>query len=341
MAQENNSKEFRFSSVDLIVFAWEKRIPLIIITVVAVLASIIISLTMTNLYKSKVVLFPAPNTSVSKYLFSNQSAGPIGLLAFGEEEQTEQLLQVLQSDQIKNRIIEKFDLINHYEIDPDLKYKYTVLNNKMKKYIKYKRTKYMSVVVEVLDKDPVTAANIANEISDLVDTTMNKIQRERATLAFKLVEQEYVAMENHIKQMEDSLAVLRSYGIFDYVAQSEELWEGYSDAINDNDERAMRIFEKKMDTFSKYGGSYISISDFVVYEKRNFGDLTQKYIQAKVEAEQNLPQKFVVDRAAPDVRKAYPKRSLIVIQSALSAFILGYIVLLIISILRRNKTVAR
>jgi tyrosine-protein kinase Etk/Wzc len=341
MAQENNSKEFRFSSVDLIVFAWEKRIPLIIITVVAVLASIIISLTMTNLYKSKVVLFPAPNTSVSKYLFSNQSAGPIGLLAFGEEEQTEQLLQVLQSDQIKNRIIEKFDLINHYEIDPDLKYKYTVLNNKMKKYIKYKRTKYMSVVVEVLDKDPVTAANIANEISDLVDTTMNKIQRERATLAFKLVEQEYVAMENHIKQMEDSLAVLRSYGIFDYVAQSEELWEGYSDAINDNDERAMRIFEKKMDTFAKYGGSYISISDFVVYEKRNFGDLTQKYIQAKVEAEQNLPQKFVVDRAAPDVRKAYPKRSLIVIQSALSAFILGYIVLLIISILRRNKTVAR
>jgi uncharacterized protein involved in exopolysaccharide biosynthesis len=341
MAKENNSKELRFASTDLIVFAWEKRIPLIIITAVAIIASIFISLTMTNMYKSKVILFPAPNTSVSKYLLSNQSAGPIGLLAFGEEEQTEQLMQILQSDQIKNRIIEKFDLLNHYEIDPGLKYKYTVLNNKWKKNIHFKRTKYMSVVIEVLDKDPVTSANIANEISNLVDTAMNEIQRDRAMNAFKLVEQEYIAMENHIKKMEDSLAVLRSFGILDYVAQSEELLEGYSDAINDNDEQAMRTFEKMINTFAKYGGSYISISDFVVYEKRNFADLTQKYIQAKVEAEQDLPQKFVVDRAAPDERKAYPKRSLIVIQSAMSAFILGYIVLLIISIIRRNKTVTR
>ena len=82
MAKENNSKEFRFSSVDLIVFAWEKRIPLIIITAVAAIASIIISLTMTNLFKSQVVLFPAPNTSVSKYLLSDQYAGPYRLAGF-------------------------------------------------------------------------------------------------------------------------------------------------------------------------------------------------------------------------------------------------------------------
>ena len=341
MAKENNSKELRFGSTDLIVFAWEKRIPLIIITAVAIVASAIVSLTITNLYKSKVVLFAAPNTSVAKYLLSNQSAGPLGLLAFGEDDQTEQLMQVLQSDQIKNKIIQKFDLLNHYEIDPDYEYKYTLLNKKMKKYIHFKRTKYNSVVIEVLDKDPITAANIANEISDLVDTTINQIQHQRAMLAFQMVEQEYLDMENHIKVMEDSLRILRSYGIFDYVAQSEELLRGYSRAINNNDERAMRMFEKLMHTFAIYGGAYISISDFVVLEKRNFADLKQKYIQAKVEAEKNLPEKFVVDSAAPDNKKAYPKRSLIVMQSALSAFILGYIVLLLISIIRKNKTVNR
>jgi uncharacterized protein involved in exopolysaccharide biosynthesis len=78
-----------------------------------------------------------------------------------------------------------------------------------------------------------------------------------------------------------------------------------------------------------------------VYEKKNFGELQQKYAEAKMEAEQALPQKFVVDRAAPDNKKAYPKRSLIVMQSALSAFVLGYFVLLLISIIRKNKTVTR
>jgi uncharacterized protein involved in exopolysaccharide biosynthesis len=76
-------------------------------------------------------------------------------------------------------------------------------------------------------------------------------------------------------------------------------------------------------------------------EKRNFADLKQKYIQAKVEAEQQLPQKFVVDSASPSDRKDYPKRSLIVMQSALSAFILGYILLLIIYIIQKNKSVTR
>jgi hypothetical protein len=341
MTQENNSKEFRFNSVDLVVFAWEKRIPLIIITAVAIIASIIISLTITNLYKSKVILFAAPNTSTSKYLLSNQSAGPLGLLAFGEDEQTEQLMQILQSDQVKNKIIQKFDLLNHYEIDPNSKNKYTILNNKMKKYIHFKRTKYMSVIIEVLDKDPVTAANIANEISNQVDTAMNKIQHDRAMIALSLVEKEYQSMLDTIQCLEDSMNVLRSMGIYDYAAQSEELLEGYADAVNSNNQQAIRLFEEKLKLFGKYGGALMSLRDFVVYEKKNFGELQQKYAEAKMEAEQALPQKFVVDSAKPDIRKSYPKRSLIVMQSALSAFILGYIVLLIISIIRKNKAATR
>jgi len=337
MAQENNSKEFRFSSVDLITFAWEKRIPLIIITAVAAVVAIIVSLAMTNLFKSQVVLFPVPNTSVSKYLLSDQYAGRTGLLAFGEEEQTEQMLQILQSDQIKNRIIQKYDLMNHYEIDSGFRYKYTLLDKKYKKYIKFKRTKYMSIIIEVMDRDPQTAANIANDVSNLVDSTMYRIQRDRAFLAFKLVEQEYIDLEKHIQYLEDSLNVLRSLGVYDYIAQSEGITSGYADAINDNDQRAMRIFEDQLSTLAKYGGAYMSVRDFVVYEKRNFADLKQKFAEAKVETEQTLPQKYVVDSAVPAERKSYPKRSIIVIQSTLSAFVLGYILLLIISVIRKNK----
>jgi uncharacterized integral membrane protein len=341
MAKENNSKEFKFSSVDLIVFAWEKRIPLIIISAVAAVAAIIVSLTLTNLFKSQVVLFPAPNTSVSKYLLSDQYAGRTGLLSFGEEEQTEQMLQVLQSDQIKNRIIQKYDLMNHYKIDSGFRFKHTLLDKKFKKYIKFRRTKYMSIVIEVLDRDPQTAANIANDISNLVDSTMNRIQRDRALIAFQLVEREYVDAANHIKLLEDSLNVLRSLGIYEYEKQSEVITSGYADAVNKNNLRAVKIFEDQLQLLGKYGGAYMSVRDFIIYEKENFADLKQKYAEAKVETEQILPQKFVVDSAVPAERKTYPKRSIIVLQSTFSAFVLGYILLLIISVIRRNKTAVR
>jgi uncharacterized protein involved in exopolysaccharide biosynthesis len=341
MTQENNTKEFRFGSVDLIVFAWEKRIPLIIITVVAIIASSIISLTITNLYKSKVILYAVPNYSTSKYLLSNQSSGSPGLLAFGAEEQTEQLMQILQSDQIKNKIIQKFDLFNYYEIDTSLDNKDILLNNKMKKLIHFKMTKYTSIVIEVLDKDPVMAANIANEISNQVDTAMNSIKHDRVMIALNLVEKQYRSMLDTIQCLEDSMNILRSMGIYDYAAQSEELLKGYARAINNNNQQAIRLFEEKLRFFGKYGGALMSLRDFVVYEKKNFGELEQKYAEAKMEAEQAMPHKFVVDSAKPDIRKSYPKRSLIVMQSALSAFILGYIVLLVISIIRKNKTANR
>lgn len=337
MVKEKITKEFTFSSADLIVFAWEKRVPLAIITIAAAIASVIISLSITNLYKSQVVLFPAPNTSVSKYLLSDQYAGRTGLLAFGEEEQTEQMLQILQSDQIKNWIIQKYDLMNHYDIDSSFKYKYTVLDKKYKKYVKYRRTKYMSIVIEVLDKDPYMAANIANDISNLIDSTMRRIQRDRAYLAYKLVEQEYVDIQNHIQKMEDSLNVLRTLGIYDYEAQSAALAKAYNDAVSRNNQYAIKIVSDQIDNIVKYGGAYLSLIEYIKEEKTIFTTLKQKYAEAKVEFEQTLPYKYIVDAAVPAERKYYPKRSLIVIQSTFFAFVLGYVLLLIYNIIREHQ----
>jgi uncharacterized protein involved in exopolysaccharide biosynthesis len=337
MAKEKATKEFTFSSADLIVFAWEKRVPLIIITAIAAIASIIISLSITNLYKSQVVLFPAPNTSVSKYLLSEQFVGRSGLLSFGEEEQTEQMLQVLQSDMIRNRIIQKYDLMNHYKIDSAFKYKYTVLNKKYKKYIKYRRTKYMSIVIEVLDRDPVVAANIANDISTLIDSAMRRIQWDRAYLAYKLVEKEYVDLQNHIRKMEDSLNVLRSLGIYDYEKQSEALATAYAAAVSQNNQHTMKIVSNQLENLAKYGGAYLSLIEFIKEDKDIFSLLKQKYSEAKVEFEQTLPYKYVVDSAVPAERKFYPKRSLIVIQSTFFAFVFGYVLLLIINIIKEHQ----
>ena len=198
MKKDTNNEPFKFTSTDLIVFAWDKRLPLFIICMAAAILSAVMSFRITEMFQSSVVLFPAPATSVSKALLSDQYAGQQALLEFGQEEETEQLLQILNSDFIRNRIIAKFNLMEHYEINPDQKYAQTTLYKKYGKYITFRRTKYQSIVIEVLDKVPQTAADIANDIAILIDSAMNNIQRERADLALKTVEREYFDIQRQI-----------------------------------------------------------------------------------------------------------------------------------------------
>ena len=53
----------------------------------------------------------------------NGNAYTEDILEFGKEEEAEQMLQVLYSDEIRDKVISKFNLMEHYDIDPDSKYR--------------------------------------------------------------------------------------------------------------------------------------------------------------------------------------------------------------------------
>ncbi|MFW5645498.1 MAG: Wzz/FepE/Etk N-terminal domain-containing protein, partial [Bacteroidota bacterium] len=120
MAKENQTEnKYDFSSTDLLIYLWEKRVPLLTISFLAAVASIIISFTITPKFRSTVVMFPTTSASISKNLLADNFSGRASMYEIGEEEQSEHLMQVLNSEEIRDRIIEKYDLKTHYEIDPD------------------------------------------------------------------------------------------------------------------------------------------------------------------------------------------------------------------------------
>jgi uncharacterized protein involved in exopolysaccharide biosynthesis len=336
MAKDNHTA-FKFTSTDIVLFAWEKRTPLIVISLVAIVVSTFVSFRLTEMFKSTVILFPASAASSSKYLLSNQYFGRQTLYEFGEEEQCDQLLQILNSDNIKNRIIEKYDLYKHYDINPDSKHSQFEMNKTYRGNIRFRRTKYTSVLIEVLDKDPVKAADIANDISDLVDSTMNDIHRERTMAGFKSVEREFNEANKNIKELEDSLKVLQKMGILDVEYQTKELTLAYSTALIEGNEKAASLIENKIKLLERYSGAFNSLTESLEYEFSRRNVLKIKYGEAKVDAEQMLSYKYVVDQATPADKKSYPKKSLIILQSTFSAFILAYIILLVLDIIRKGK----
>lgn len=333
--KDNN--QYQFDSVDLLLYLWRKKLPLLILTGFAAVISIIVSLSIENKYKSEVILFPTASSSISHDLLSvNLAKKQIHNL--GEEEEVEQLLQVLNSDEITNRIIVKYNLMEHYQINSLGKFPLTKLHKEFSDNIQFTPTKFMSVKISVLDKDAKMASDIANNIAELVDTVRHKMQRERAQEALAIVKQEYTTLLSQIQILEDSLTVIRSYGIVDYRSQTEVLTDAYGQAILDGNKSAVRELQAKLDILAKYGGAYVSIREYLEFEFKQLSNLKLKYAEAVVDATQTLPTKFIVNQAVEAEKKSYPIRWLIVVVSTFSAFILSLLFLVIYDAIRKRIT---
>jgi uncharacterized protein involved in exopolysaccharide biosynthesis len=326
--EKNQGLDFDSSNLLLFIFRWKK--PLTILTLAAAALSAIFSAPMfiTPKFESTVIMFPTSTASISKSLLAKNNPSKEDLLSFGEEEQAEQLIQILNSDEIRSRVVKKFNLMVHYEIDPTDQYKQTKLFKEYESNITYKRTEFQSVRVDVLDTDQFLAAKIANDIAALVDSVKNRMQKERAFKAMRIAEAEYSEMKGYVKELEDSLNTLRGMGVNDYESMSERFNEAYAKAILEGKTAAAEKLAVQLRILSQYGGAYVSIRDMLEHEKEQLSHLRAKYQEAKVDAEQTLPHKFIVNNAFPAEKKSYPIRWLIVLVSSISTLILALLAII-------------
>ena len=64
--------------------------------------------------------------------------------------------------------------------------------------------------------------------------------------------------------------------------------------------------------------------------------LKDKYTQAKVNLEERLPNTFIVSKARKAEKKAYPKRSYIVILATFSAFLFTLFFMILLDTVRKD-----
>ena len=237
------------------------------------------------------------------------------------------MLQVLNSNKIRDKIIAKYDLMDHYKIPKNSSYRLTRLYDEYDDKFIFRRTEYMAVKITVYDSDAQLAADMANSVSELIDSTINHMQKEVAKKAFLIVEREYNSLKKSIQGKEDSLSLLRSYGVHDYESQSEMFNRQLAIEMARGNTEGMRRLEQKLAVIAKYGGTYVSLRDALEHDKKQLSEIKAKYEEAKVDANENLPHKFVVSNAYKAERKSYPIRWLIVLISTLSVVFLAIVVL--------------
>jgi len=330
MANEMKKDE-DFDSTNLVIFLYKWRKPLFIVMLTAISGSWFFSSPwfITPKYKSTVIMFPAGSSSISKSLLNEQAAKGQDITSFGEDNQAEQLLQILNSNKIRDRVMRKFDLMKHYGIDSTSDIKYFRLFKEYDNNINFRRTEFMAVQITVYDKDPQMAADIANTIASLLDSVKNDMMRQRSVKGFQLVEAEYNSMKNEKEKIVDSLITLGSLGVNDVEYQSQVLNQQYAISIMNGNRAAQAALQKKLDILGKYGGIYMALKNSLEFKTEQLILLETKFKQAKVDAEQNLPQKFVVSDAYKAERKSYPIRWLIILVSTTAALFMSIIVIMI------------
>lgn len=327
----NSTNDYSDSfKIAVFLFKWRKTL-LILGLAAAVLSAIFSSpLFVKPLFKSTVIMYPPSSNSISKSLLNESANSRLDILEFGADEQIQQMLQILNSDRIRDRVIARFKLAEHYGIKPGSDYFKTNVYSRFGSNITFKLTEYQAVKISVLDTDPQMAADIANGIASELDSVKNDIQKERAIQGLRIVETEYFLQQKQVQVMEDSLTRIMKLGVNDYESQAEMMNRQLAKEIASGNTRGISALEQQIKILSDYGGPYISIREALIYEKKQLSYLKAKYEEAKIDAYSIIPQKFIVESASKAERKSVPIVWIIVVMSTLGTLLTGMLMIILV-----------
>jgi len=307
---------------NLIQLIWVEKKMLFLITGSMFFISLIGSFLITPLFLSTAIVFPAGSSNVSFY---DQHNGNTAAMYFGEEEQQEQLVQILKSSRIRDKVVSKFNLIEHYEIAENDKNKYYKLNAEYSSHFSFTQTRYGAIQIDVLDRDAELAKKMANSIVDFIDTVKNDMIRERTKPAFEINKRKMSQMlqiRDSVFYLMDSLTRM---GVVSEGVRSN-LFQALVDSRNAQEKD--KILEK-LAVNTEYGAQYNALELMRNEIIAKIADFRVSYEQAESDANANFNHKFVVEKAVKSDKKEKPKRIIIVLSASLGGLIFGVLFILI------------
>ena len=190
-------------ALQLLALLYAKRTFIIIFTLFTTIGTTLFSLfVLPKKYTSEAVIYPTPSNS-QEAIIENPS--------FGFEGHSNQLLQVLKSNTLRERLIDKFELANYYEIDTTQIDWYSRLAKKMEEDIEFERTPYYSLSITASTTSPELSSNIVNYIVDEVNVIVQEIFMDNIEKTHIAYRNEYLEKQAYVRTLLDSLIYLKQF----------------------------------------------------------------------------------------------------------------------------------
>jgi uncharacterized protein involved in exopolysaccharide biosynthesis len=306
---------FNNTAIVRLILKW--KVHLAVITVIAAVLGAIFSgpMFITPLYKSEAVVYPA------------------NIDSYSEESSTEQMLQLLQSQDIIDSMIRIFNLAEHYKIDPDYKFYRTALLYEYQQSVKISKTPYEAVSIVVRDKDPLRAAKMVEEILRLYDVKVSGLHKAKYREVVDMYKNQLNLKKELIDSLQHRLYILGTeYGLIDYSMQSQEIMRGYLRTVYGNNAGTINssgVNELKKN-IEQRGGELLVIVEMLQHEARTFVDVKVEYEQILRFYNAKMTYSNIVSYPYTADKKAYPVRWIIVLISMVGALLLSALVIVTI-----------
>ena len=235
---------------------------------------------------------------------------------YGNSQDVDRVISISYSNMVKDYVINKHNLMEHYEIDTTKKNKRTLLIKKYEANISINNNDRGAIEVKVYDTDPEIASKIAN---DIVQKTNDQYVENIQLVIREALNVQEVTMKSlmySINQHKDSLTKMsQNYGVVIYNTEEEadfsrtalKGWDNYLLGIN-----IINSLRSTLATLST-----------------NYSEVLNVHIRTKQALSTKVSALIVLEHAIPADMKSKPIRSLIVIAAFIISILLliGYVTL--------------
>lgn len=277
------------------------------------------------------IIFSSPWFIKPKYK-SNAIIYPANITPVSDESESEQMLEILKSDDIKFLIIDAFDLYKHYKVEKGL-------TNSIWKILKYydaniniQKTPNEAIVISASDIDPQIASNIVDSIIRFYDKLVLDLNILKSTEIVDIYEKE---MNIKLKEVDSLCEVLKTfsttYDLLDMNAQVKK----YTEAITMG--RSLDESRKVLDNWKEYGAEYRKVDSLYYYALLDYRSNKSVYENALRDANKFQTYSHVISKPFPADRKSYPIRWVIILLSTIGAFFAGVVTISLIEGFKKSK----
>ena len=235
---------------------WKSRKFIFKNMIIVTLSAIIISLLLPKWYASKAVVL---SSGAGQFNFLS-SISPIPVADFGLStinEDINNFIAILQSRTVKEYMVNKFNLIDRYK-QRDIEYAIEAFEEK----IELEVTEEGTLEITIIDKDPLIAKEMVNEVLFMLDQINQSIGMEAGKYNREFLENRININKKDLEKAELALKTFQEKtGIIDLVTQLSSTMQMSAQAYNSIFEAYTALYAKKIESETELAVAKTTLSN--------------------------------------------------------------------------------
>ena len=254
---------------------------------------------------------------------------PVNIFPYSIESETEQMMQVFEASEIRDYIIEKYDLYEHWDIDKDNKKARFYMLQTYSENVSINRTNYESAIVSIMDFNADTAKLIADDILNQFNLKARELAQGKSNEYLIMAEKTLKFQSAKIDSLASRLDSLRSANnILDYELQTQEVTQGYYRMLaSGNGGNNIKEAKALLDNLKLFGGEFNEMSVLMEYYLEDYALWVIKRNAYYTDSTKKLTYLNIIEKPEVAVKKSYPIRWVILLSFVMGTLLFAIVLL--------------